>query len=129
MTSRQEELRWDLVTRFHDARDRIYKGLKKAYDSVPFDHILIDTDTKASSLSQGVSREGGRRSHVDVAAYLLVRPECSLQLLTDISAVCDMRPMPRELTAEQKVFCYELELARHGELGEVIKRNALAGGR
>lgn len=125
----QLDLRWDLVTRFHAARERIYQAMLDASKLIPFDHVVIDTDSKPSSVSHGLRRENGHRSPVDIQAYLLVRPECSALVLDAVNEVCDMRAVPRELTAEQKVARYEAELARHGEWGTFVRRSALAGAR
>lgn len=122
MTTKQEILRYDVVYRFKETRDQIYAALVKAYESVPLDHILIDTDSAASSVSQGVHREDGRRAHVDLLAYFLARPECWRPLLEVINKACGMRAIPDELTAEQKVSQMSRALADNPGLRTIVEQ-------
>lgn len=128
MTS-QLDLRWDLLSRFRNARDRLYASVQYAAAQIPFDHLVLDTDAKPSSVSHGLRRENGHRSSLDTTAYLLVHEKCGQQLLETLCAVRDQRPVPIEMSAAEKVARYEAELARLGDVGAAIKRNALAGGR
>lgn len=119
----QPELRFDIIYRFKDTRDRLYAALRDAASKVPHDHIVLDTNSKNSSVSHGMRREKGHRCSVDVLAYLLVR-ENGPALLDAIAEMLDQRVVPKEMSDSEWRRRMEPVLERHGDVGAVLRKEA-----